>query len=73
MTTYNKVLGIDIDNNLTWNNHFNFLSKQLSPYHRVISYNAYIKPHLDYCSLTWSNTSKLNTKKIMQTDTETGI
>ena len=78
MTTSDKVLGIYVDNNLTWNNHFNFLSKKLSTYmwllskirtflsidHRVLFYNAYIKPHLDYCSLIWSNTSNVNLNKI---------
>ena len=78
MTTSDKVLGIYVDNNLTWNNHFNFLSKKLSTYmwllskirtflsieHRVLFYNAYIKPHLDYCSLIWSNTSNVNINKI---------
>ena len=65
MTTCDKILGIQVDDNLTWNSHFNFLSKKLSSYmwllskirtylstkHRVLFYNAYIKPHLDYCSL----------------------
>ena len=78
MTTSDKVLGIYVDNNLTWNNHFNFLPKKLSTYmwllskirtflsidHRVLFYNAYIKPHLDYCSLIWSNTSNVNINKI---------
>ena len=57
ITTCDKVLGIHVDNNLTWNNHFNFLSKKrssfmwllskirmyLSTEHRVLFYNAYIK------------------------------
>ena len=78
MTTSDKVLGIYVDNNLMWNNHFNFLSKKLSTYmwllskirtflsinHRVLFYNANIKPHLDYCSLIWSNTSNVNINKI---------
>ena len=78
MTTSDKVLGIYVDNNLTWNNHFNFLSKKLSTYmwllskirtflsidHRVLFYNAYIKPNLDYCSLIWSNTSNVNINRI---------
>ena len=78
MTTSDKVLGIYVDNNLTWNNHFNFLSKKLSTYmwllskirtflsinHRVLFYNAYINPHLDYCSLIWINTSNVNINKI---------
>ena len=78
ITTCDKVLGIHVDNNLTWNNHLNFLSKKLSSFmwllskirtylsteHRVLFYNAYIKPHIDYCSLIWSNTSNTNINKI---------
>ena len=78
MTKCDKILGIQVDDNLTWNSHFNFLSKKLSSYmwllskvrtylsteHRVLFYNAYIKPHLDYCSLIWSNTSNININKI---------
>ena len=78
MTTCDKILGIQVDENLTWNSHFNFLSKKLSSYmwllskirtylsteHRLLFYNAYIKPHLDYCSLIWSNTSNLKLNKV---------
>ena len=78
MTTCDKILGIQVDDNLTWNSHFNFVSKKLSLYmwllskvrtylsteYRVLFYYAYIKPHLDYCSLIWSNTSNININKI---------
>ena len=78
MTTCDKILGIQVDDNLTSNSHFNFLSKKLSSYmrllskirtylsteHRVLFYNAYIKPHLEYCSLIWSNASSINKNKI---------
>ena len=78
ITTCDKILGIQVDDNLTWNSHFNFLSKKLSSYmwllskvriylsteHRVLFYNAYIKPHLDYCSLIWSNTSNKKINKL---------
>ena len=36
----------------------------LSTDHRVLFFNAYIKPRLDYCSLIWSNTSNININKI---------
>ena len=36
----------------------------LSIDHRVLFYNAYIKPHLNYCSLIWSNTSNVNINRI---------
>ena len=78
ITSCDKILGIHVDNNLTWTTHFNFLSKKLSSYmwllskirtyltteHRVLFYNAYIKPHIDYCSLIWGNTSHININKI---------
>ena len=32
MTICDKILGIQIDDNLTWNSHFNFLSKKLCSY-----------------------------------------
>ena len=32
MTTCDKILGIQVDDNMTWNSHFNFLSKKLSSY-----------------------------------------
>ena len=80
ITTCDKILDIHVDNNLTWNTHFNFLSKKLSSYmwlfgiirtyltteHRVLFHNAYIKPHIDYCSLIWSNTSNININKIIR-------
>ena len=37
MATSDKALGIYVDNNLTWNNHFNFLSKKLSTYMWLLS------------------------------------
>ena len=37
MTTSDKVLGIYVDNNLTWNNHFNFLYTKLSTYMWLLS------------------------------------
>ena len=36
----------------------------LSIDHKVLFHNAYIKPHLDYCSLIWSNISNVNINKI---------
>ena len=78
MTSCDKILGIHVDNNLTWQNHFSFLSKKISSYlwllskiktylstkHRLLFYNAYIKPHFDYCSTIWSNSSNTNIYKV---------
>ena len=78
MTSCDKILGIHDDHNLTWHNHFKFLSKKISSYlwllskirtnvsidHRLLFYNAYIKPHFDYCSMIWSNSSNANINKV---------
>ena len=37
MTTSDKLLGNYDDNNLTWNSHFNFLTKKLSTYMWLLS------------------------------------
>ena len=32
--------------------------------HRKLFYNAYIKPHIEYCSVVWCNISRCNINKI---------
>ena len=78
MTHADKIFGVHVDDNLMWNNHFQHVSKKISTYlwllskirfylsveHRLIFYNAYIKPHFVYCSTVWSNTSSGNINKI---------
>ena len=58
MTTSDKILGVYVDENLTWNNHYQHVSKKVSSYlwllskiktylsqeHRLLYYTAYIKP-----------------------------
>ena len=43
--------------------HFWFLF-YLTKQHRLLYYNAYIKPHLEYCCVVWGNSSNFNTYKI---------
>ena len=78
MTHADKILGVHVDDNLMWNNHFQHVSKKISSYlwllskiksylsveHRLLFYNSYIKPHFEYCSTVWSNTSSGNINKI---------
>ena len=78
MAHADKILGVHVDDNLLWNNHFQHVSKTISSYvslfskirsylsdeHRLIIYNAYVKPHFEYCSTVWSNTSSGNINKI---------
>ena len=78
MTTIDKILGVHVDDNLSWNDHFHHVSKKalscscllskiktyLSKEHKLIYCNSYIKPHFDYCSVVWSNSSNVNVHKI---------
>ena len=73
-----KVLGVHIDNNLTWTVHTEFIAKKiasnlwllsklkeyLSTEHRVQFYKTYIQPHIDYCSTVWGGTSHSNLNRI---------
>ena len=73
-----KILGVHVDHNFVWNNHFQYVSKKISSYlwllsqirsylteqHRLLYYNAYINPHLEYCCIVWGNSSNFNTYKI---------
>ena len=78
MTTIDKILGVYVDENLLWNDHYQHVSKKVSSYlwllskiktylsreHRLSFYNSYIKPQFDYCSVIWNNSSNFNIDKI---------
>ena len=73
-----KVLGIYIDNNLTWSIHTQFIAKKISSNlwllsrlkdylsleHRVQFYKTYIQPHIDYCSTVRGGTAHSNLDRI---------
>ena len=75
-----KVLGVHIDNNLTWTVHTEFIAKKissnlwllsklkeyLSTEHRVQFYKTYLQPHIDYCSTVWGGTSHSNLNRIFR-------
>ena len=78
MTPSDKISGVHVDDNLMWNNPFRHVSKNISSYlwllskirsyllveHRLMFYNANVKPHFDYCNTFWSNTSSGNINEI---------
>ena len=78
LTTSDKVLGVHVDDNLSWNDHLHHVSKKVSSFlwllstiktylskeHKLLYYNSYIKLHFDYCSVIWSNSSNFNVNKI---------
>ena len=69
-TTNTKFLGINIDNNLTWNAHINHITTKISKGVGVLSrlsielsynililiYYTILLPYLTYCCITWGFT-----------------
>ena len=66
LSSNEKILGVQIEENLIWNDHFQYTSKKivsslwllsqiksffLSVDDKLLFYNAYIRPHLEYCSV----------------------
>ena len=77
-TTNTKFLGINIDNNLTWKAHIDYIttkisngvgvllrfSKELSCNILILIYNSILLPHLTYCCITWGFTYQTFINKI---------
>ena len=73
-----KILGVYIDNNLTWKDHVDNLCNEMSkligllwrsqhllPFSsRLLFYNSYILSKRDYCLPVWGKTSHSNLDKI---------
>ena len=78
LTRGENMLGVHIDDNLTWTNHFQHVLKKISSYpwrllkiksylslqNRVLFYNSYIKPQLEHCCVNWGNSLNSNQHKI---------
>ena len=69
LSSNENILGVQIEENLLWNSHFQYISKKiasslwllsqirsfLSVDDKLLFYNAYIRPHIEYCSVMWGN------------------
>ena len=69
---------MNIDENLTWNNHYQFVCRKISSYiwllsrisrylsndHRLLYYKSYIQPHFNYCNVIWGNASNSNVTRM---------
>ena len=80
MITIDKVIGIIIDNNLTWSQHVDKVCKKITTNlwllsrikeyltipQRVQFYKTYIQPHIDYCNTVWGGTSQVNLNRIFR-------
>ena len=76
--TTHKILGVYIEENFQWNNHFQHVGKKVSSYIwllskiksylsleiRSIFYSAYIQPQFNYCNIIWGHSSNYNVTKI---------
>lgn len=74
-----KILGIIFTNNMSWDNHINYLNTKLSQIvgmlnrHRhivpmsvkLMIYNSLFYSHLNYCHLVWGTTTPTNLDKIL--------
>ena len=79
-TKQEKLLGVIIDNNLTWHNQIKNVKqtiafklsilrkirRYLPTTTRMLYYNYYIKPHLEYCCTIWGQCSKIDTYSIVK-------
>lgn len=75
-----KILGVFIDNTLSWQTHIDFVCRRVNTkitllkriiYYidedtKKLFYNIYILPIFDYCCTIWSNGPQKSTKKISQ-------
>ena len=73
-----KILGLNLDNRLTFNNHVSKLCQKagkqvqvlsrlshiLSKTNKMLLFNSFVECHFNYCSFIWHFCSKLNTYKV---------
>ena len=77
---YLKILGIHIDQTLSWNKHISYIKKNatnsIRNIHRAnklvplkqrrVLYNSLIVPHFTYGDVIWNNCGRMNTNKLQQ-------
>lgn len=77
--TAEKLLGVTVDNTLTWSNHIELTLKKCSSLLYLLSrikcflpiplrklyFNSYILPHLDYCCIVWGNCNSTLLNKVV--------
>ena len=80
MISNDKILGVFVDDYLTWSHHVKHLSKKISSSiwllskikkfltkdHRVQFYKSYIQPHIDFCNIILGSSSESNKLKIFK-------
>ena len=75
-----KLLGVTISNTLCWDAHIEHLFKKCNSYlfllsrinvflsrrNRILFYNSYLLPHLDFCCIIWGNCSSTLEDKLVK-------
>ena len=78
LTKGDKILDANIDEHLIWDSLIKYIVKKVSTHlcllsqissylsvkDRLLFYNAYIRPHFDYCSVIWGSSTCSYTDKI---------
>lgn len=78
-TSNEKLLGVQIDHTLSWDHHIDSILKKcnsllyllcrikkyLNLQNRVLYFNAYILPHLDFCSAVWGSSNQESLNKLL--------
>ena len=67
---FTKSLGVLIDENLTWSNHINAISKKnssgIGSIKRISRCHGLVQSHFDYCSVVWGNCAKTLSDKLQR-------
>ena len=77
---YVKSLGLNIDENLSWNKHIEIISKKIASgvgalkrmrpfvpgYTLQYIFNSIIQPHFDYCCVVWDSCTKSSADKLQK-------
>ena len=79
-STEEKLLGVNISDTLCWDKHIDHVLKTCNSYlylltrieiysslhNRILFYNSYILPHLDYCRIIWGSCISVSEDRLIQ-------
>ena len=70
MISSDKILGVYVDNNLSWSDQVKHVCKKISSYiwllSKIKSFLSQARPHIDYCNIVWGNSCESSKMKIFR-------
>ena len=73
-TPYDKILGVFVDDSITWSDHVKYISKKIASYIWLLSKTKHFlsqthrtqfyKSHIDFCNIVWGSSCDSNKIKI---------